>query len=95
MDRSSTGQDGAPARLAAGQALKVVDKWLRGKSEGRTVYHRASPAGLIWGEVSLSTIVSEKVSLRPVMRELCLLLCGLFLDLADSKKNMCYDWVKK
>ena len=95
MDRSSTGQDEAPARLAAGQALKVVDKWLRGKSEGRTVYHRASPAGLIWGEVSLSTIVSEKVSLRPFMRELCLLLCGLFLDLADSKKNMCYDWVKK
>lgn len=68
MDRSSTGQYGAPVWLAAGQALKVVDKWLRGKSEDCTVYHRASPAGLIWGGC-LSTIVSEKVSLRPFMRE--------------------------
>ena len=41
----------------------------------------------------LSTTLSEKVALRPIMRELCLMLCGGFMDFGDSNKTLCYEKV--
>jgi len=41
-----------------------------------------------------STTSSEKVALWPFMSEVCLLLCGRFLALANSEKERCYGFSK-
>ena len=43
----------------------------------------------------LSITLPCKVALWPSVSELCLMLCGRFLALANSEKELCYGFAKK
>lgn len=62
------------------------------KNEGRAIKQKPRSMRPETGGC-LSTTVSGKVSLRPFMRELCLMLCGRFMDFGNSNKTRCYERV--
>ena len=60
------------------------------KNEGRAIKQQPCSVRPETGGC-LSTTVSGKVSLRPFMRELFLMLCGRFMDFGNTNKNLCYE----
>ncbi len=38
-----------------------------------------------------SITLSQKIVLRPFMRGVCLSLCGIYFDITDIKKSLCFE----